>query len=284
MDASNETKPGSAFAKVVALVERLLSKDGCPWDRKQTIDSLKPFLIEESYEVLEAIEQSDTQGHCEELGDVLFQIVFQSALRSQKHEFTIDDVCHRIVEKMERRHPHIFGDQKVKDAEEVKVLWGQLKEAERKQSKTPKHVLHGIPKQLPALLYAHQLGEKAAQVGFDWPDVAGVRVKVAEEMAELDEAIALGNKKEIAHELGDVLFTLTRLAGKLGLSAEDALRTANARFIRRFEGVEALVAEDGREMKQMRLEEFDKYWQKVKQEEKNPALEGKKPELPSREG
>ena len=181
---------GSTFPELVDIMDKLLAPDGCPWDREQTLQTLEPFLIEEAYEVLEAIDAGDAPEHCEELGDLLFQIVFQAALRAREGKFGIDDVVRAIATKMIRRHPHVFGDAKVKDSEEVLANWGKLKAAEHKEKGITRRALEGVPVNLPALLRAQRIGEKAAAVGFDWPDVAGVREKVDEELREIDEAVA----------------------------------------------------------------------------------------------
>ena len=255
------------FKELVNLVEMLLSPSGCKWDRKQTLDTLKNFLIEESYEVLDAIETQNKEAHCEELGDVLFQIVFQSALRSKEGAFTIDDVCRQIVLKMKRRHPHIFGNVVAQNEEEVKAIW-QIVKAQEKAAKGEKNTIIGdIPKQLPALLFAEQLGHRVAAVGFDWPDVKGVREKLNEEIQELDEAISMGEKTAIQQELGDVLFTLVRLAAKLGFSSEDTLRFANQKFIRRFQAMEHIVEQNKQQFSQLSLDDLNRYWQEVKQAE-----------------
>ncbi|HEY2745468.1 MAG TPA: nucleoside triphosphate pyrophosphohydrolase [Polyangia bacterium] len=265
---------GSNFHELVDIMERLLAPDGCPWDREQTLQSLEPFLIEEAYEVLEAIDlDSGLDGareHCEELGDLLFQIVFQSALRAREGKFGIDDVVRAIATKMIRRHPHVFGDAKVKDANEVLANWGKLKEIEHKEKGIARRALEGVPVNLPALLRAQRLGEKAAAVGFDWPDVAGVREKVDEELREIDEAVKGGDPAQIEHELGDLLLAVSRLSAKLGVAPEDALRSALRRFQGRFEAMEDRVIARGVKVGDTPLEELDRIWNEVKKVE--PAL------------
>lgn len=257
---------GQRFADVVELMNRLLAPDGCPWDREQTLASLKPFLLEEAHEVLEALESGDSGHHREELGDLLFQVVFQAALREREGAFHIDDVCTALVDKMKRRHPHVYGDLTVKDSNEVLANWGEIKAAEKKAAgKTePRGTLEGIPMGLPALLRAQRLGERAAGVGFDWPDIAGVRDKLREEIQELDEALASGERSAIEHELGDVLFTLTRLAAKLDSPPEDTLRAANARFVSRFTAMERAVQADGHRLKDLSLDQMNTYWEAAK--------------------
>jgi MazG family protein len=256
---------GERFRDVVELMNRLLAEEGgCPWDREQTLHSLRPFLIEEAHEVLEALEHGDVSGHREELGDLLFQIVFQSALREREGAFNVDEVCMQLVDKMTSRHPHVFGDAVVKDAAEQLQRWQELKQKEKQAAGKTRKTLEGVPVSLPALLRAQRLGEKAAAVGFDWPDVAGVRDKVKEELDELDEAMARGNQAEIEHELGDLLFTLTRLASKLGIGPEEALRQANARFVRRFETMEASAESCGHSLKNLSLDEMNTHWENAK--------------------
>jgi tetrapyrrole methylase family protein/MazG family protein len=255
---------GARFFDVVELMNRLLAPDGCPWDREQTLESLRPYLLEEAHEVLEALEAGDRDGHCEELGDLLFQIVFQSALREREGAFSVDDVCTTLVAKMKHRHPHVFADAVVRDAAEQIARWQVLKQEEKEKAGKKSRTLDGVPVALPALLRAQRLGEKAAGVGFDWPDISGVRDKVAEELRELDEAMATKDKRAITHELGDLLFTLTRLAAKLDIGPEEALRQANARFVRRYSAMEDSVQRDGRTLQQLTLDEMNVHWEQAK--------------------
>ena len=179
---------GETLPDLVSVMQRLLAPDGCPWDREQTLDTLKSYLLEETYEVLEAIESGTAEEHCEELGDLLMQIVFQAELRRAEGKFTIDDVVRSIVDKLRRRHPHVFGDAKLETSAQVLAQWNQLKEKEK-----PRRTLDGVPVALPALARAARLGERAAAVGFDWPDVTGARDKLGEELRELDVAMTEGN-------------------------------------------------------------------------------------------
>lgn len=266
---TSKSPPGSRFQDVVQLMNRLLAPapDGCPWDREQTLDSLRPYLLEEAHEVLEALEQGDVPGHQEELGDLLFQVVFQAAIREREGTFDVDSVCTRLVDKMVRRHPHVFADAFIKDSADQLNAWQEIKKAEKKAAgKAAAGTLDGVPVGLPALLRAERLGEKAAKVGFDWPDLTGVRDKVTEELGELDEAIAAGEKDAIVHELGDLLFTLTRLANKLGIGPEDALRAANVRFCRRFNAMEASVQADGHQLKELTLDQMNQHWDQAKRQ------------------
>jgi MazG family protein len=255
---------GSNFGELVAIMQRLLAPDGCPWDREQTFATLKGYLIEESYEVIEAIDANDPAGHCEELGDLLFQIVFQAELRAREGQFGIEDVVRSIATKMIRRHPHVFADVTVKDSTEVLANWGKLKAAEHEEKGKKRRTLDGVPLDLPALLRAQRLGEKAAAVGFDWPDAAGVREKIDEELAEIEEAVAGGDPAHIEHEVGDLLLAVSRYAAKLGVAPEDALRSALRRFTGRFEAMEAEVVAHGKQMKDSTLEELDTIWNEVK--------------------
>ncbi len=255
---------GEKFGELVAIMQRLLAPDGCPWDREQTFASLKGYLIEEAYEVLEALDENDVAGHCEELGDLLFQIVFQAELRAREGAFGIDDVCAAIAAKMIRRHPHVFGDAKVRDSNEVLANWSKLKAVEHAEQGKKRRTLDGVPVELPALLRAQRLGEKAAAVGFDWPDAKGVRQKIDEELREIEEAVGRADPAQIEHEIGDLLLAVSRYAAKLGVAPEDALRSALRRFTARFEAVEDRVEAAGREVKDVGLEELDRHWNAVK--------------------
>lgn len=259
-----ENQTGARFPELVEIMRRLLAPDGCPWDREQTLSSLRSYLLEEAHEVLEAIDRDDIAGHRDELGDLLFQIVFQAALRARQGCFGIDDVCASIADKMRRRHPHVFGELRVRDSAEVLQNWERLKAQEHARAGQVRRTLDGVPVGLPALLRAQRLGEKAAAVGFDWPDIQGIRDKVDEELRELDQAIAAQDPTAIEHEIGDLLFTLTRLSARLGVAPEDALRAANTRFERRFRALEDQVLSDGKDLRTMTLQEMDVYWQQAK--------------------
>ena len=255
---------GANLVELTTIMQRLLAPDGCPWDREQTLATLQPYLIEEAYEVLDAMEKNDAREHCEELGDLLFQIVFQSALREAAGEFGIEDVIAAIGRKMVRRHPHVFGDFKVTGSADVLANWSKWKAEEHAEQGKKRGTLDGVPDAVPALLQAQRIGEKAAETGFDWPDTKGVRDKVDEELAELDEAMASGDAVAIGEELGDVLFTLTRLGSKLGVGPEEALRACIRRFRARFTTMEASAAAEGQALKNMSLEDMDKLWRAAK--------------------
>jgi MazG family protein len=257
---------GAAVTQLVGLMQRLLAPDGCPWDREQTLETLVPYLVEETYEVVDAIAAGDVADHREELGDLLLQIVFQSELRFSEGKFGIDDVARGIVAKLVRRHPHVFGDVVAKDAGSVLANWAKLKAVE-KAEKGKHGALDGIPQSAPALLRATRAGEKAGAVGFDWPDADGPRAKVDEELAELDEARRAGDRAEMQRELGDALFAVVNLARKLGLDAEQALRDATDRFATRFRHVETALAAQGRAVADAGPQEQERLWQSAKQAE-----------------
>ncbi len=267
-DADPRAQRGALLPALVDIMERLLAEDGCPWDREQTLQTLRPFLIEEAHEVLDAIDDGDPAGHREELGDVLFQIVFHAALRAREGAFGIDDVVASIAGKMIFRHPHVFGDAKVKDSAEVLANWDVLKAAEKGDGPArKKRALDGVPRGLPALLRAQRIGEKAAKVGFDWPDARGVVDKIHEELREIDEAVRAKDAGAIAREVGDLLLATSRLAAKLGVAPEDALREATGRFERRFGAVEDELQRRGRTPAESNLAEMDELWGAVKRSE-----------------
>jgi MazG family protein len=255
---------GDSLPDLVDVMRRLLAPDGCPWDREQTLASLKPFLLEETYEVLEALDGGTPQDHREELGDLLMQIVFQSALRETEGAFHIDDVVAGIAEKLRRRHPHVFGDQKLETSAQVLEQWTALKEKEK-----PRRVLDGVPLAMPALARAQRLTERAGAVGFDWPDVAGARAKVTEELQEVDEAARSGDADRLRAELGDLLFATVNVARKLGVDAEGALREASDRFTSRFRFVEDRLRDGGRSPKEASLAEMDALWDEAKLRERD---------------
>ena len=258
---------GAEVTKLVGLMQRLLAPDGCPWDREQTLATLVPYLVEETYEVVDALASGSVADHREELGDLLLQVIFQSELRFTEGAFGIDDVARGIVAKLVRRHPHVFGDVKAQNADEALASWAKLK-AEEKAKQGKKGALDGIPRSAPALLRASRAGEKAGAVGFDWPDATGPRRKIDEELAELDRALAGGDQAEIEAELGDLLFATVNLARKLGLDAESALRAATERFGRRFAHLEETLGAQGRAVRDASPEEQDRLWEAAKAAER----------------
>jgi len=248
-------------------MQRLLAPDGCPWDREQSYESLRRYVLEEAAEVVDAIDRGDLGELRDELGDLLLQAVFLGELARREGAFGPDDVIKAIVDKLVRRHPHVFGDTDVDSAGEVLHNWERIKAAERKASgKEDRGVLGSIPRNLPALLRAQRLGDKARSVGFDWPDDDGPRAKLDEELAELDEALDGDDPDRMEAELGDVLFAIVNVARHAKLDAEAALRRANASFTERFETVEAQVEEHhgGFDRERLTLEQLEAYWQEAK--------------------
>ncbi len=266
----------------------LRAQDGCPWDRKQTHESLKPYLLEEAYEVIETIDQRDEQKLQEELGDVLLQVVFHSQIAAEAETFTIDDVLDTLADKLIRRHPHVFGTSNqadsVTDGEQVLHQWEQIKRAEREAAGGAQSALDGVPKTLPALLRAYQTQARAARVGFDWPHnaagLAQIFNKVAEEVAELQAALAqaeadkspdqTSGQIEIEAELGDILFSLVNLARFVKVNPEEALRRSTNRFVDRFHLVEAQALGKGRSLAEMTLAEMDELWDEAKRRLQRP--------------
>jgi MazG family protein len=260
---------GAEVSALVGLMQRLLAPGGCPWDREQTLATLIPYLVEETYEVVDAVAGGNVDEHCEELGDLLLQVVFQAELRHAEGAFGIDDVARGIVAKLVHRHPHVFGDVKAETSDQALASWARLKAEEKAKKphgahKRPPSALEGIPRSAPALLRASRAGEKAGAVGFDFADAAGPRHKVTEELAELDQALTAGDPQRVAAELGDTLFALVNLARKLGLDAESALRAATDRFATRFSHIETTLAEQGRSVRDASADEQDRLWQAAK--------------------
>ncbi|OGP56774.1 MAG: nucleoside triphosphate pyrophosphohydrolase [Deltaproteobacteria bacterium RBG_13_61_14] len=253
--------PGKTFEQLVEVIRRLRAPDGCPWDRAQSPETLKPYVIEEAYEVVEAIEQKDPAAVCEELGDLLLQIVLQAQIYSETNAFTIADVIEAITAKMLERHPHVFGDAKADTPEEVRQNWVRIKQ-ETKGEKSS--ALGDVPRSLPALLRARRLTENAAQVGFDWSRTEEVVEKVKEEWRELEKATASGDQKKIVHEFGDLLFALVNLARFLKINPDEALRQTLDRFTARFRFIEASAQAAGKSLEEMSLDEMESYWQEAK--------------------
>lgn len=246
-----------AFDRLVQIMDEL--REQCPWDRKQTIHSLRQLSIEELYELVDAITDEDWKGMQEELGDLLLHIVFYAKIAKEQNRFTLEDVLQGICEKLIARHPHIYGDVSVQDEQEVKRNWEKLKLKEGKTS-----VLAGVPQALPALVKAIRLQEKSAQVGFEWEKTDQVWDKVEEEIRELQEEIAAGDKDKIAGEFGDLLFSLVNYSRFLGIDAEDALERTNKKFINRFKQLEEMAGQHGRDLQGMTLSEMDAVWNKIK--------------------
>ena len=252
------------FYKLVKVMEKLRAENGCPWDRKQTHETLKPYLIEETYEVISAIDSGNDEELKEELGDLLLQVVFHAQLAKEERRFDIDDVAETIVEKLIRRHPHVFGNVKVSNSDEVLQNWEKIKKAEGKES-----IFDGVPKGLPALLKARRVQEKAKRVGFDWNNIDGTLDKVKEEFNELSAAIEKRDKSSISEEFGDLLFSLVNVSRFLDIDAEDSLRQTIEKFMNRFRNMEKIVKNrEKKELDSYSLEELDKFWEEVKREEK----------------
>ena len=251
--------------RLLAIMARLRDPErGCPWDREQNFATIAPYTIEEAYEVADAIERGDLEELKDELGDLLFQVVFHARMAEEAGAFAFEDVARAICDKMLRRHPHVFGDQRVAGSEQQSKRWEEIKREERGTADPSAGVLDDVPVGLPALTRAVKLGKRAATVGFDWPDVAGVRAKVDEELGELDAAAASGDRDEIAAEMGDLLFSVANWCRHLTLDPETCLRSANARFMRRFRSVESEVAASGRPWSSHDAAALDELWRRAK--------------------
>ena len=250
--------------EIVDIMAKLRAPDGCPWDQKQDHVSLKPFLIEESCEVLDAIDDNNMEELKEELGDVLMNIVFHAQLAKEKNIFNFQDVAQSISEKMIRRHPHVFDESCDLTADEVETQWQKIKAEEKSHRES---ILEGIPRSMPALARSQKLQKRAAKVGFDWPDSTGVLAKVREEFDELEEAVSSGNSKDIEEEFGDLLFSMVNLARHLNINADHSLNSSNNKFIRRFTSVEKSCKDQQKNIEEMSLEELDQIWDQVKAKE-----------------
>src|SRR3954469_26050181 len=270
MEPEHPPRPpaGASLTRLVEIMDRLLGPGGCPWDREQTLDTLRPFLVEETYEVLDAMARGDVAGHCEELGDLLMQIVFHAALRAAEGAFDIDAVIAGISDKLVRRHPHVFGDATgVATSAQVLAQWDEIKRAEKAAVGARDRILTGV-KPGPALGRAQKVGSKAAKVGFDWPGWEGSFAKVEEEVREVAEAIRAGDTAAMHDEIGDLLFAVVNVARKVGVDAENALIDATARFQRRFEAIEDALTDRGKTPATSTLEEMDALWDDVKRRER----------------
>jgi MazG family protein len=253
------------FFELVCIMARL--RKGCPWDRQQTPASLKKYILEEAYEVLETIEAEDWPGLREELGDFLFQVMFQSEIQAEEGRFDIEDVLTGIVKKMVHRHPHVFGDEKL-SAEEVALNWDRLKQAE----KGPRQSLFdGFTRGLPALLESYKIGKKAAKAGFDWPEPLRVLDKVEEEIGEIRQAVAAGEPDQIREELGDLMFAVSNLVRKFGCEPEETLRAANRKFLDRFALMEKIAAERGLAFETLDLDRQETLWEEAKERMKRSS-------------
>lgn len=257
MDSAN------AFKKLTEIVDTLTGENGCPWDKAQTRETLKPCLIEEAYETLEALDGNNPEEIKEELGDLLYQILFHAKISEKRNEFDMTDVVKSVSDKMVRRHPHVFKEETLETPDEVLDQWEEIKSKEKGKEKR-ESVLDGIPPRLPGLLRSQKLQKKAAKHGFDWDKIDSVFDKLDEEIAEFKEAVLSGKEKDITAELGDILFTLVNIGKFNKIDAEEALRSANNKFIKRFQHIEAEVAKRGQTLKDTPLEKLEQYWQDAK--------------------
>jgi len=263
------TRKKADIQKLVELVARLRGDNGCPWDREQTRETLKPMLIEEAYEVLDALDATDPLELKDELGDLLFQVVFHAQIASERGEFQLSDIIDSLHEKMVRRHPHVFGNADLKTAGEVLRNWEDIKAAEKgtisaSRPDSGKSILDGIPSKLPALHEAYQITAKASRVGFDWNRLEDILLKLREEMDEVLEARSQARTEKLADEIGDLLFVAVNVARFLAIDPETALRRSNRKFVRRFRYVESQIKQQGRELKNASLAEMDALWEEAK--------------------
>lgn len=257
-----------SIERLLDIMKKLRAPDGCPWDREQTIESLKPNLIEETYEVVDAMESGDRGALCEELGDLLLQVVFQAQIAEEEGAFNFDDVAAGIADKLVRRHPHVFGDVQADTPDEVIKNWEKIKKTE-KGGASPRSLVDGIPRHLPALSKAHLVQKRVAKVGFEWDEISGVVAKLEEELAEVKEAMAQKNAAAIREELGDLLFSTVNLSRYLGHESEEVLNENITKFMRRFQSLEHCLHQEMREIGTCSLDELEAVWQAVKKEERS---------------
>ena len=255
--------PHDSFRKLIKVVDTLMGDNGCPWDKVQTRESLKPYLVEETYETLEALDANDSEKIKDELGDMLYQILFHSKISSLSGEFDIGDVINNLNEKMIRRHPHVFTEGPLNTPDQVVNQWEEIKKKERAKA-NHKSILESVPKHLPSLLRAQKLQKKATKEGFDWDQIINVFNKLDEEIAEFKEAVLKKENNDIQSELGDILFVLVNIAKFKKIDAEEALRTTNNKFIKRFQYIEQKVKKNGKTLKETSLKEMEGYWQEAK--------------------
>jgi MazG family protein len=270
-----------SIKKLHEVMAQLRNPDhGCPWDLQQSFETIAPYTVEEAYEVFDAIERNDIQGLCDELGDLLFQVVFHARMAEEAGHFDFDDVAKAIVDKLERRHPHVFGTVTERDARQVAANWEQIKASERSDA-GDKSALAGVARALPALKRAQKLGNRASTVGFDWPDRAGVDEKIREELGELEVAVEARDRSSIDEEFGDLLFAVVNLARHLDVDPEAALTAANYKFERRFRDMEQAILSKGRQLSGLTLETLDQEWRAAKHRLKERL--GSEPFFPDRE-
>ncbi len=253
-----EKRPLYQFEEIIAA---LRGENGCPWDRKQTHQSLRPYLIEEAYEALDAIESGDPHHIREELGDILLQIYLHAEIAREQNHFTIDDVARSIIEKIILRHPHVFGDARVRDADHVADRWEQIKKTEKPHRES---ILDGVPKHLPALLKAYRIQQKVSRVGFDWERIEDVAAKLDEEVGEFKGALTASDKEKVAEEAGDILFSIANLLRFMHINPEEALEQTTGKFMNRFRYIEKRAAEMGKSVEGMSIDEMEQLWQEAK--------------------
>ena len=253
----------NSLSKLIKITDTLMGEDGCPWDKVQTRESLKPYLVEETYEVLDALDANDPEKIKDELGDLLYQILFHSKISSLKGEFNFRDVINNLSEKMVRRHPHVFKEGELNTPDQVVKQWEEIKRNEKNQA-NQKSILDNIPKNLPSLLRAQKLQKKAAKEGFDWDQISDVFDKLDEEIGEFKEAVLKKKSADIQNEIGDIIFVITNIAKCYKIDAEEALRSTNNKFIKRFQYIEQKIKAKGKTLKESPLEEMERYWQEAK--------------------
>ena len=253
----------NSLSKLIKITDTLMGEDGCPWDKVQTRESLKPYLVEETYEVLDALDANDPEKIKDELGDLLYQILFHSKISSLKGEFDFRDVIDNLSEKMVRRHPHVFKEGELNTPDQVVKQWEEIKRNEKNQA-NQKSILDNIPKNLPSLFRAQKLQKKAAKEGFDWDQINDVFDKLDEEIAEFKEAVLKKKSADIQNEIGDIIFVITNIAKCYKIDAEEALRSTNNKFIKRFQYIEQKIEAKGKTLKDSPLEEMERYWQEAK--------------------
>lgn len=270
---------GGSFEELVEIMKKLRAPEGCPWDRKQTLETLKGYVIEESYELIDAIDSRDVKNICEECGDLLLQIVFIAQIAAENDWFEVQEIIESLCDKLKRRHPHVFGDLKVRDSEEVRRNWDMIKLLERESKKEEPSRLTGIPRSMPALLRAYAIQERAAKVGFDWEkgNLDPIWAKIDEEIRELRKALDEGDAGEVKEEIGDLLFAVVNLSRHIGVNPEEALQGANEKFSARFRFIEESVEGKGRSFNEYSLDELETLWQSAKKAQRTkgrPILDG----------
>jgi MazG family protein len=262
---------GEAFDRLVELMARLRGPGGCPWDRKQTLETLKPFIIEEAYELVDSIDSGAIDSIREELGDLVLEALFVSQICAEEGKLTMEQVLTALEDKLVRRHPHVFGTRPAADADEALGRWEDIKAREKEEKSAS--LLHDVPRALPALKRAAKLSARAARVGFDWPSVADVLRKLEEELRELERAHGAGDASAVAEEVGDLLFVVANLARHLGVDPEQALEATNRKFVTRFRHIEERLRAEGRSVEEASLEELEAFWTEAKAKDATPASE-----------